>query len=171
MPCLSSFKQLFKTRSEIRFKLSHFRRTTVQMQIRALYARAFLFRFLVEPVASTKPKFPMTENSRTYTVHCDRPLTLMCPAQAFPVPAFRYTKRRCYKKASAYYRETIFRLAHDGMAVRNNVEKTKKEIADGQIERRIHALRVLIFSFNLSMSVIRITIRQFPVIDYYTWNV
>ncbi|CAD1475947.1 unnamed protein product [Heterotrigona itama] len=45
--------------------------------------------FLLEPVASTKPKFPMTENSRTYTVHCDQPLTLMCPAQAFPVPAFR----------------------------------------------------------------------------------
>ncbi|XP_048260939.1 Down syndrome cell adhesion molecule-like protein Dscam2 isoform X8 [Bombus terrestris] len=47
---------------------------------------------ITEPVASTKPKFPMTENSRTYTVHCDQPLTLMCPAQAFPVPAFRWYK-------------------------------------------------------------------------------
>ncbi|XP_036142501.1 Down syndrome cell adhesion molecule-like protein Dscam2 isoform X9 [Monomorium pharaonis] len=47
---------------------------------------------ITEPVASTKPKFPMTENSRTYTVYCDRPLTLMCPAQAFPVPAFRWYK-------------------------------------------------------------------------------
>ncbi|XP_025268076.1 Down syndrome cell adhesion molecule-like protein Dscam2 isoform X16 [Camponotus floridanus] len=47
---------------------------------------------ITEPVASTKPKFPMTENSRTYTVHCDRSLTLMCPAQAFPVPAFRWYK-------------------------------------------------------------------------------
>ncbi|XP_031772584.1 Down syndrome cell adhesion molecule-like protein Dscam2 isoform X23 [Apis florea] len=34
----------------------------------------------------------MTENSRTYTVHRDQPLTLMCPAQAFPVPAFRWYK-------------------------------------------------------------------------------
>lgn len=48
---------------------------------------------LVEPVASTKPKFPMTENSRTYTTYTVRrelPLTLPCPAQAFPVPVFRY---------------------------------------------------------------------------------
>lgn len=44
-------------------------------------------------MAATKPKFPMTENSRTYTVHLGQPLTLLCPAQAFPVPAFRYAKR------------------------------------------------------------------------------
>lgn len=47
---------------------------------------------LAEPVAGAKPKFPMTENSRTlttYTVSRDQPLTLSCPAQAFPVPAFR----------------------------------------------------------------------------------
>lgn len=47
---------------------------------------------LAEPVAGAKPKFPMTENSRTlttYTVSRDQPLTLPCPAQAFPVPVFR----------------------------------------------------------------------------------
>lgn len=47
----------------------------------------------VEPVASTKPKFPMTENSRTYTTYTvqrEQPLTLPCPAQAFPVPNYRY---------------------------------------------------------------------------------
>ncbi|KAK0077247.1 hypothetical protein PV325_004233 [Microctonus aethiopoides] len=47
---------------------------------------------ITEPVASAKPKFTMTENSRTYTVHSNKPLTLFCPAQAFPVPAFRYYK-------------------------------------------------------------------------------
>ncbi|XP_057326074.1 cell adhesion molecule Dscam2 isoform X15 [Microplitis mediator] len=47
---------------------------------------------ITEPVASTKPKFPMTENSRTYTVRSNEPLTLFCPAQAFPVPAFRWYK-------------------------------------------------------------------------------
>ncbi|XP_026295707.1 Down syndrome cell adhesion molecule isoform X27 [Apis mellifera] len=47
---------------------------------------------ITEPVAATKPKFPMTENSRTYTVHLGQPLTLLCPAQAFPVPAFRWYK-------------------------------------------------------------------------------
>lgn len=48
---------------------------------------------LAEPVAGTRPKFPITENSRTlttYTVSRDQPFTLPCPAQAFPVPAFRY---------------------------------------------------------------------------------
>lgn len=47
---------------------------------------------LAKPVAGAKPKFPMTENSRTlttYTVSRDQPLTLPCPAQAFPVPVFR----------------------------------------------------------------------------------
>ncbi|XP_076476982.1 Down syndrome cell adhesion molecule 1 isoform X29 [Bombus vancouverensis nearcticus] len=50
---------------------------------------------ITEPVASTKPKFPMTENSRTYTTYTVRrelPLTLPCPAQAFPVPVFRWYK-------------------------------------------------------------------------------
>ncbi|XP_025152771.1 Down syndrome cell adhesion molecule-like protein Dscam2 isoform X22 [Harpegnathos saltator] len=50
---------------------------------------------ITEPVASTKPKFPMTENSRTlttYTVQREQPLTLPCPAQAFPVPNFRWYK-------------------------------------------------------------------------------
>ncbi|XP_035731486.1 Down syndrome cell adhesion molecule-like protein Dscam2 isoform X13 [Vespa mandarinia] len=50
---------------------------------------------ITEPVASTKPKFPMTENSRTYTTYTVRrneSLSLPCPAQAFPVPAFRWYK-------------------------------------------------------------------------------
>nr|XP_033326631.1 Down syndrome cell adhesion molecule-like protein Dscam2 isoform X1 [Megalopta genalis] len=50
---------------------------------------------ITEPVASTKPKFPSMENSRTYTAYTVRrslPLTLSCPAQAFPVPAFRWYK-------------------------------------------------------------------------------
>lgn len=61
---------------------------------------------LVEPVASTKPKFPMTENSRTYTTYTvlrDRPLTLPCPAQAFPVPAFRYAKNFLFRLVASSY--------------------------------------------------------------------
>ena len=49
----------------------------------------------LEPIASTKPKFPMTENSRTYTTYTvqrEQPLTLPCPAQAFPVPNYRYSE-------------------------------------------------------------------------------
>ncbi|XP_012058406.1 PREDICTED: Down syndrome cell adhesion molecule-like protein Dscam2 [Atta cephalotes] len=50
---------------------------------------------ITEPIASTKPKFPMTENSRTYTTYTvqrEQPLTLPCPAQAFPVPNYRWYK-------------------------------------------------------------------------------
>ncbi|KAK9305162.1 hypothetical protein QLX08_003819 [Tetragonisca angustula] len=50
---------------------------------------------ITEPVGSSKPKFPMTENSRTYTTYTvqrERALTLPCPAQAFPVPVFRWYK-------------------------------------------------------------------------------
>nr|XP_012216025.1 PREDICTED: Down syndrome cell adhesion molecule-like protein Dscam2 isoform X11 [Linepithema humile] len=50
---------------------------------------------ITEPVTSTKPKFPMTENSRTYTTYTvqhEQPLTLPCPAQAFPVPSYRWYK-------------------------------------------------------------------------------
>lgn len=43
----------------------------------------------VEPIASAKPKFTMTEKLRAYSVNANEPLTLFCPAQAFPVPAFR----------------------------------------------------------------------------------
>ncbi|KAL0124037.1 hypothetical protein PUN28_006078 [Cardiocondyla obscurior] len=52
---------------------------------------------ITEPVTSTKPKFPMTENSRTYTTYTvqrEQPLTLPCPAQAFPVPNYRYIKHK-----------------------------------------------------------------------------
>ncbi|KYQ60785.1 hypothetical protein ALC60_00153 [Trachymyrmex zeteki] len=57
-----------------------------------LYKFTNLVLFL-EPITSTKPKFPMTENSRTYTTYTvqrEQPLTLSCPAQAYPVPNYRY---------------------------------------------------------------------------------
>ncbi|XP_063975860.1 cell adhesion molecule Dscam1 isoform X4 [Diachasmimorpha longicaudata] len=47
---------------------------------------------ITEPIASAKPKFTMTENSRTYTVRSAEALTLFCPAQAYPLPAFRWYK-------------------------------------------------------------------------------
>ncbi|XP_028982374.1 Down syndrome cell adhesion molecule-like protein Dscam2 [Diachasma alloeum] len=47
---------------------------------------------ITEPIASAKPKFTMTENSRTYTVRSTDALTLFCPAQAYPLPAFRWYK-------------------------------------------------------------------------------
>ncbi|OXU29267.1 hypothetical protein TSAR_012207 [Trichomalopsis sarcophagae] len=48
----------------------------------------------VEPVAGVRPKFSTSENSRTYTNRFGEPLTLFCPAQAFPVPVFSYAQWR-----------------------------------------------------------------------------
>ncbi|XP_015591639.1 Down syndrome cell adhesion molecule-like protein Dscam2 isoform X45 [Cephus cinctus] len=47
---------------------------------------------ITEPVASTRPKFSTSENIRGYTVPMDGTMTLFCPAQAFPVPAYRWYK-------------------------------------------------------------------------------
>ncbi|XP_011303881.1 Down syndrome cell adhesion molecule-like protein Dscam2 isoform X1 [Fopius arisanus] len=47
---------------------------------------------ITEPVASARPKFPMTDTSRTYTIRHSRTQTLFCPAQAYPIPAFRWYK-------------------------------------------------------------------------------
>lgn len=43
-----------------------------------------------DPVGSARPKFPMTDTMRAFTVRHGYTQTLFCPAQAFPVPAFRY---------------------------------------------------------------------------------
>lgn len=55
-----------------------------------LYFHLSIILRLSEPVGSARPKFPMTDTSRTYTVSRGSKQTLFCPAQAFPVPAFRY---------------------------------------------------------------------------------
>ena len=73
--------------------------TISEMVVRVPVTERMVIRFFwyLEPVSSSKPKFPMTENSRTYTTYTvqrERALTLPCPAQAFPVPVFRYAKNR-----------------------------------------------------------------------------
>lgn len=50
----------------------------------------FLCSSMLEPVNSAKPKIPMTDTLRAYLVQEREAQTLFCPAQAFPVPAFRY---------------------------------------------------------------------------------
>jgi len=58
---------------------------------------AFLARFLplhlfVEPVGSVRPKFPTMDNSRGFISNQRDSLTLLCPAQGFPVPSHRWDK-------------------------------------------------------------------------------
>ncbi|KAJ8967480.1 hypothetical protein NQ314_002794 [Rhamnusium bicolor] len=42
-----------------------------------------------EPIASVLPKFPTIDNSRSFKGMIEKSITLLCPAQAFPVPIFR----------------------------------------------------------------------------------
>ncbi|XP_068899445.1 cell adhesion molecule Dscam1 isoform X39 [Tenebrio molitor] len=47
---------------------------------------------ITEPIGSVLPKFPTTDISRTFKGHLGESLTLLCPAQAFPVPRYRWYK-------------------------------------------------------------------------------
>ncbi|XP_061930176.1 cell adhesion molecule Dscam2 isoform X26 [Apis cerana] len=47
---------------------------------------------ITEPVGSSRPKFPSLADSQTFRVALGGAMTLLCPAQAFPVPAFRWYK-------------------------------------------------------------------------------
>jgi len=50
----------------------------------------FLVSFLSEPVGSSGPKFPTMDKSRGFEARVNENFTLLCPAQGFPVPAFRW---------------------------------------------------------------------------------
>lgn len=45
---------------------------------------------LTEPMGKVSPKFPTMETGRSFTFSSNTCVTLLCPAQAFPTPLFRY---------------------------------------------------------------------------------
>ncbi|XP_017867799.1 PREDICTED: Down syndrome cell adhesion molecule-like protein Dscam2 isoform X6 [Drosophila arizonae] len=47
---------------------------------------------ITEPVGRVSPKFPTTQTSSSFTSAATNSLTLLCPAQAFPAPLFRWYK-------------------------------------------------------------------------------
>ncbi|XP_017961150.1 Down syndrome cell adhesion molecule-like protein Dscam2 isoform X36 [Drosophila navojoa] len=47
---------------------------------------------ITEPVGRVSPKFPTTQTSSSFTSAANNSLTLLCPAQAFPAPLFRWYK-------------------------------------------------------------------------------
>ncbi|XP_026825571.1 Down syndrome cell adhesion molecule-like protein Dscam2 isoform X15 [Ooceraea biroi] len=47
---------------------------------------------ITEPVGLAKPKFSTIDKSRTFEIAEDQGLTLQCPAQAYPVPVFKWYK-------------------------------------------------------------------------------
>lgn len=51
--------------------------------------KRFLDCFGEEPVGSAAPKFPTTENIHGFVTAVGVQTTLLCPAQGYPVPAYR----------------------------------------------------------------------------------
>ncbi|XP_076265909.1 Down syndrome cell adhesion molecule 1 isoform X39 [Rhynchophorus ferrugineus] len=47
---------------------------------------------ITEPVASVLPKFPTVDSSRSFNSYQLESITLLCPAQAFPAPTYRWYK-------------------------------------------------------------------------------
>nr|XP_015838886.1 PREDICTED: Down syndrome cell adhesion molecule isoform X14 [Tribolium castaneum] len=47
---------------------------------------------ITEPIGSVLPKFPATDNLRGFESKSNSTVTLLCPAQAFPVPLYRWYK-------------------------------------------------------------------------------
>ena len=50
----------------------------------------FIIDCFVEPVGSVKPKFPTMDKSHAFESLHGNSVTLLCPAQAYPVPSIRY---------------------------------------------------------------------------------
>ncbi|XP_023247278.1 Down syndrome cell adhesion molecule-like protein Dscam2 [Copidosoma floridanum] len=47
---------------------------------------------ITEPVGSARPKFPTMADSQTFKAMLNGAMTLLCPAQGFPVPMYRWYK-------------------------------------------------------------------------------
>ncbi|KAL1498145.1 hypothetical protein ABEB36_008993 [Hypothenemus hampei] len=47
---------------------------------------------ITEPVASVIPKFPTVDSSRSFNGYQNESITLLCPAQGFPAPTYRWYK-------------------------------------------------------------------------------
>lgn len=46
--------------------------------------------FFLEPIGSSVPKFSNDDKSDTFFYGMNHPIAMLCLAQAFPVPSFRY---------------------------------------------------------------------------------
>ncbi|XP_011645365.1 Down syndrome cell adhesion molecule-like protein Dscam2 isoform X10 [Pogonomyrmex barbatus] len=47
---------------------------------------------ITEPIGSVRPKFPTIDDSRSFRTTKDGSVTLLCPAQGFPVPLYKWYK-------------------------------------------------------------------------------
>ncbi|KAL2741316.1 Down syndrome cell adhesion molecule-like protein Dscam2 [Vespula maculifrons] len=60
-----------------------------------------------EPVGSVRPKFPTIDDSRSFRTTMDGSVTLLCPAQGFPVPLYK-TGWQCKAEVSGYVEHKRF---------------------------------------------------------------
>lgn len=50
----------------------------------------YIYSFVaVEPVASTRPKFPSLADLQAFKMALGGAMTLLCPGQGYPVPSYR----------------------------------------------------------------------------------
>ena len=66
------------------------------------------FRLLAEPMGSARPKFPTVDNSRGFVSSLSQPLTLLCPAQGFPVPWHRWEEVALSRQRSTRWPFSLF---------------------------------------------------------------
>ena len=63
---------------------------SIQVRIcTTLVEHSQFFSNIVEPIGSSKPKFPEDISSKTINREQSNEVTLLCPAQGYPLPAFR----------------------------------------------------------------------------------
>jgi hypothetical protein len=72
--------------------LSSSRFTHASVQVGKLYlAKILVLKTIIsEPIGSAKPKFSDDLNSKGITRYEQNQVALICPAQAFPIPSFRF---------------------------------------------------------------------------------
>ena len=51
--------------------------------------KIFFITFMIEPIGGTKPKFSQESDYSRFTKRSGQQLSLLCPAQGSPIPAFR----------------------------------------------------------------------------------
>lgn len=66
---------------------------SVQVKTQWIRNNKHLFNFILEPVGRVPPKFTTGDKSRAFDANGGDSVTLLCPAQAYPAPAFRYINR------------------------------------------------------------------------------
>ena len=54
-----------------------------------LEVKMFFITFMIEPIGGTKPKFSQESDYSRFTKRSGQQLSLLCPAQGSPIPAFR----------------------------------------------------------------------------------